>query len=498
MFNMLREPPGLVHLAPARLGCADPGRRLHELRRGDPHAGAGRAGRQRVRRSTAPTPGTSGRSRSSCPAGLTLPVVRRHGVRARARHPRRVVRLGVEPRGGAAVPPELTWPADIYLEGSDQHRGWFQSSLLVGLGTRGRAPFRQVLTHGFLIDVDGRKMSKSLGNVDPAAGRDQGERRRDPAPVGRDERLPRGAARRQADPAARRRGVPQDPQHAAVPGVEPVRLRPGADACRSSGCRRWIASSCRATARRPRDASSTRYERLRLPGDLPDGEPVPHRGPQRVLRGRVEGSALHVRRGVAGTPLGADGDVSSWPTAWRGCSRRSCRSPPTNCGGICPATRAKTSVHIADVPEDRRRFDATRTSKAAWDAAAARSATRSTRARDGAAGQGDRHVARRARRSDGRRRRSARCSQRYEADLPMLFIVSQVALDAVRLERRRRPVDARRRREVRALLARAAGRCRKPRRRTVRPVRRCAAGGATAEPGGRADARPAARVPAAI
>jgi isoleucyl-tRNA synthetase len=61
--------------------------------------------------------------------------------------------------------PDLTWPADMYLEGSDQHRGWFQSSLLVGLGTRGRPPYRQVLTHGFFIDEDGRKMSKSLGNT---------------------------------------------------------------------------------------------------------------------------------------------------------------------------------------------------------------------------------------------------------------------------------------------------------------------------------------------
>jgi isoleucyl-tRNA synthetase len=64
--------------------------------------------------------------------------------------------------------PELRWPADLYLEGSDQHRGWFQSSLLEACGTRGRAPYDAVLTHGFTMASDGRKMSKSIGNtVDP-------------------------------------------------------------------------------------------------------------------------------------------------------------------------------------------------------------------------------------------------------------------------------------------------------------------------------------------
>jgi isoleucyl-tRNA synthetase len=64
-----------------------------------------------------------------------------------------------------SVRPELTWPSDVYLEGSDQHRGWFQSSLLLGLVTRGRPPYREVVTNGFVIDTDGQKMSKSIGNV---------------------------------------------------------------------------------------------------------------------------------------------------------------------------------------------------------------------------------------------------------------------------------------------------------------------------------------------
>ncbi|AMM83854.1 isoleucine--tRNA ligase [Martelella sp. AD-3] len=60
--------------------------------------------------------------------------------------------------------PDLKWPADVYLEGSDQHRGWFHSSLLEGCVTRGRAPYKAVVTHGFTMDEQGRKQSKSLGN----------------------------------------------------------------------------------------------------------------------------------------------------------------------------------------------------------------------------------------------------------------------------------------------------------------------------------------------
>jgi len=61
--------------------------------------------------------------------------------------------------------PQLQVPADLYLEGSDQHRGWFQSSLLTGVALRGEAPYKAVLTHGFTVDANGRKMSKSVGNV---------------------------------------------------------------------------------------------------------------------------------------------------------------------------------------------------------------------------------------------------------------------------------------------------------------------------------------------
>jgi isoleucyl-tRNA synthetase len=82
---------------------------------------------------------------------------------------------------------ELRYPADIYLEGSDQHRGWFQSSLLTSVATNGCAPYKTVLTHGFTLDEQGRKMSKSLGNViDPAIVIEGGKNQKEEPPYGAD------------------------------------------------------------------------------------------------------------------------------------------------------------------------------------------------------------------------------------------------------------------------------------------------------------------------
>ena len=88
----------------------------------------------------------------------------------------------------------------MYLEGSDQHRGWFQSSLLESCGTRARAPYDIVLTHGFVLDEKGQKMCEVDGQRRVAAGSDEDVRRRHPAPVGGGVRLLRRPALRAGHP----------------------------------------------------------------------------------------------------------------------------------------------------------------------------------------------------------------------------------------------------------------------------------------------------------
>ena len=204
--------------------------------------------------------------------------------------------------------PELTWPADIYLEGSDQHRGWFQSSLLVGLGTRGRAPFKQVLTHGFIVAEDGRKMSKSLGNsIEPQdiikeSGADILRLWVSMSDYTQEIRLSKEILARVAEAYRKIRNTLRylianlydfDPAADRVP-----RRRDGRG-------RSVHPRALREMAQGVLDA----YEALRIRQHLSGAERVRHRRSQRVLRRHLEGPAVHLRRPVARAAIGADGDV---------------------------------------------------------------------------------------------------------------------------------------------------------------------------------------------
>ena len=139
-----REPPRLVHLAPAAVGRAHPRLLLQGLQRGAADAGDSRArGGRRVRDGERRRLVRRARPPTCCPPGFALPDVRRRRVRRRRRTS--------STSGSTPAPrtrpcwrarPDLRWPADVYLEGSDQHRGWFHSSLLIGVGTRGAGALR--------------------------------------------------------------------------------------------------------------------------------------------------------------------------------------------------------------------------------------------------------------------------------------------------------------------------------------------------------------------
>ena len=155
------------------------------------------------------------------------------------------------------------FPADLYLEGSDQHRGWFHSSLLVSCMLNGVPPYKALLTHGFVVDGEGKKMSKSKGNVVAPQKVSRHAGRRDPAPVGRRDRLLGRAVDLRRDPEARRRELPPHPQHAALPARQHRRLRSGdATRCRSPSCSRSTATRSRGARRWPTRSrpTTTRYE----------------------------------------------------------------------------------------------------------------------------------------------------------------------------------------------------------------------------------------------
>ena len=198
--------------------------------------------------------------------------------------------------------PELAWPASLYLEGSDQHRGWFHSSLLESCGTRGRAPYDAVLTHGFVVDEHGRKMSKSLGNVHLAARSDEDPGRRHPPALDGRRRLRRGRPDRRGDPGRPGGRLSAPAQHAPLPlGLARRLFRSRASAARPR-CPSSSAGCC--TAGRARPAGARDQPGVRLPAALFGVAQFLRDRPLGVLFRRPQGRAL-LR--PAGQPASARG-----------------------------------------------------------------------------------------------------------------------------------------------------------------------------------------------
>ena len=244
---------------------------------------------------------------------------RRRGGRAlrqEQRHPRRLVRLRLDLLPRAARQPSgddrarrrrQAPEADLYLEGHDQHRGWFHSSLLIACAIEGHAPYRGLLTHGFTVDGSGRKMSKSLGNFIAPAGGDREARRRDHPPVVRLDRL-LGRPRRSTTRSSPASSTPTGASATRCASCSPTRATstPRPTPCRSPRCSRSTAG--RSRARRELQAEIVgRFEPARGVFDgghygVYEFHPVVaklqvfcSRGPRRVLPRRAEGPPLHHR-----------------------------------------------------------------------------------------------------------------------------------------------------------------------------------------------------------
>ena len=259
------------------------------------------------------------------------------------------------------APGDSARPVDLYLEGSDQHRGWFHSSLLMSEALYERAPYRGVLTHGFTVDEKGRKMSKSLGNVIAPQKVMNTPRRRRAAAVGRGDRLRQRDERLGRDPQAHGGLLPAHAQHrcASCSATCTASIRAPMRWRRSElvALDRWALARTRALQAEIVEA----YRELRLPPDLPEGAQLLHRGPGRPLPGRRQGPPVHHAGARCRAPFGADGDVPH---------RREhgalARADPVvhgrgDRGAICPAARPesvflRTWHELPAVPADAHRL----------------------------------------------------------------------------------------------------------------------------------------------
>ena len=212
----------LVHLPSAYLGRAHPHLLLRRLRQaaichaGDPSTTIS----ELFRALTAPTPGWAEGSEGT-DAGRRCLRMWRQGHTSPRRPTSWTSGSTPAPPGPPSVTdspehPELVYPADLYLEGGDQYRGWFQSSMLTSIAARGVAPYKHIITHGWTVDGQGKAMHKSLGNTVAPQDiiKDYG------ADILRlwvsSSRLHSGYAHLQAHPEAAVRRLPEDPQHLPV------------------------------------------------------------------------------------------------------------------------------------------------------------------------------------------------------------------------------------------------------------------------------------------
>ena len=199
--------------------CKDCEQRTHDARRSSITS-------SRWSASTAPTSGSSGRPKDLMPAGIRLPELQGHDVQEGDEHSRCLVRFRREPRRRPRDTGPISAPrADMYLEGSDQHRGWFHSSLLESVGTRGRAPYK-TRPHPRLRRRRRREEDVQVrGQRHRPPGDHRQVRRRDPAPLGGRRGLHRRHPHLRRDPEAPRRGLPPDPQHEPLHPGQPLRFR---------------------------------------------------------------------------------------------------------------------------------------------------------------------------------------------------------------------------------------------------------------------------------